>query len=91
MQNIGGYPFCVMKNQSHIQPEYLKLSQLVTYSGLCRRTLWDLIRKGLPFYQKPGVKGRGGAVLVKVEDFDNFMQRYRQGRDPKLIADELLR
>jgi hypothetical protein len=89
---MGWHHLVKMKRQLPVEPAFLKLAELSRYSNLSKRTLWSFIRAGLPFYQKPGSHGgRGGAVLVKVDEFDSFMQRYRQGRDPKRIADELLR
>lgn len=59
-----------------IVPGYLPLKDLADYSGLSVRTLRDYLRdpvSPLPYYQPAG-----GKVLVKREDFDAWMERFRK-------------
>jgi hypothetical protein len=65
---------------------YLKLRSLSSYSNLSIKTLRGMIQAGLPFFQK----GKRGAILIKVTDFDDYMSRYRYGPDPQKIAEEML-
>lgn len=57
-------------------PGYLPLKDLAQYSGLSVRTLRVYLRDPvapLPYYQPAG-----GKVLVRREDFDAWMERFRK-------------
>lgn len=59
-----------------LQPEFLPLKGLATYSGLSVRKLRDCLRDPiapLPYYQPAG-----GKVLVRVTEFHEWMQRFRR-------------
>ncbi len=61
---------------------YLKLSGLADYSDLSVRTLRTAIKKrGLPYY-----KFDDGPIMVKISDFDEWMERYRVGSEAEDIA-----
>lgn len=79
-----------MKDPVYTKPGFVKLTALVKYSGLSRRTLWTLIKQGLPYFQKTGPTGRPGNIMVKISDFDSYMEKYRLVRDPRRIAEEML-
>jgi excisionase family DNA binding protein len=58
-----------------VQPEYLSLRDLASYSGLSVRRLRDLIADPahpLPHYRP------AGKILVRRTEFDAWMARYRQ-------------
>lgn len=59
--------------------EYLGLRALCQYSGLSRRTIGKILAHDedpLPFY-RPG----GGKILVRVRDFEAWMERRRERRE----------
>jgi hypothetical protein len=50
--------------------EYLDLGALITYSGLCRRTLWSLISDQADPLPASKVRGKW---LVRRRDFDAYL------------------
>jgi hypothetical protein len=68
---------------SDVKPEYLSLKQLATYSGLSKNTLRGYIEDepavALPCHRV------GGKIMVRVRDFDAWMQGRRAVGKPKLI------
>jgi len=60
-----------------IKKEYLSISELSEYSGISRRTLWDLLKdpaNPIPHFR---VGSAGRIVRVKRSEFDKWMQTQR--------------
>jgi hypothetical protein len=64
------------QREQGVQPEYLSLRNLATYSGLSVRRLRDLLAD--PAHPLPHYRPAAGKILVKRVEFDAWMARYRQ-------------
>lgn len=61
---------------SQLQPEYLDIKSLATYSSLSPRTLRKIVSHadGPAFYRLSGP----GKIIVKRVDFDNWMSQFKR-------------
>ena len=66
-----------------VSPGYLTWEGLASYSSCSKRWLQHRMPSSLRFRV-------GGKVLIKVEDFDRWMERHRQGQDLDQMLGELL-
>jgi hypothetical protein len=72
------------KPKPDVNPEYLSLEDLSCLCSLHENTLRKLIDQGMPYYQV------GKRKLVRVNEFHDFMQRFRCGITEKKSAKALL-
>jgi hypothetical protein len=63
---------------------YLKLSHLSKYADLSVTTLRGMLKEGLPYFKLEGL------ILVKLEDFDEYVERFKIGRSADDIVEEML-
>ena len=74
---------------SPLQPEYLDVKALATYSSLSPRTLRKIVSQpgGPTFFRLSGP----GKILIKKTDFDSWMSQFKQKTDDfdTLINDTL--
>ncbi len=66
-----------------VHPAYLTWQGLAAYSSCSKRWLQDHVPRSLRFRLD-------GKVLVKVEEFDQWIQQYRQGADLNRMLTEVL-
>jgi hypothetical protein len=81
-----------MDNPSDID-RYLDLKSLSVYSSLAVSTLRYHIRKnGLPYFRIPGAKGKTGKILIKTNEFNGWMGKYRMNEyvDLDSIANDVI-
>jgi hypothetical protein len=78
-----------VSNRPQIAPAYLGLRELVAYSGLSERTLRGCLND--PEFPLPCYRARGrGRVLVKVEEFDVWLSRWRSEGSARAQVDGIL-
>jgi len=76
------------------ESSYLDLKSLSKHSCLGVSTLrWHIKANGLPSFRVPGKNGNTGKVLVKIVEFDNWMERFRGSDylDPEAVADDVIK
>ncbi len=61
-----------------IEPEYLSLTDLVTYASASKNTLKKWLTYGMPYYRV------GRCLRVKKGEFDAWMQQFRNGTSNNL-------
>jgi hypothetical protein len=71
-----------------IEPEYLDLRALATYTSISVRTWRDLLKRP----DAPSVYRLPGKILVAKTEVDEWLQRFRQeqGQDLKTLVDEVI-
>lgn len=67
-----------MKNQ--VTPEYLSLAELAIYASVGKNTLKKWLKDGMPYYQV------NRCIRVRVDEFNEWMNRFRVGTSPDLDA-----
>ncbi|MDM8535993.1 helix-turn-helix domain-containing protein [Desulfobacterales bacterium HSG17] len=64
-------------NKRGIYQEYLSISDLEIYSGISRRTLWDLVYNPINPIPHFRIGAAGRLVRVKRQDFDQWIKGYK--------------
>ena len=72
----------VSRQSIALKDKFFDLRGLSAYSSLGVSTLRDHIKKGLPSFKI------GGKVLIKLSEFDRWLERYRVKQDLNAIADD---
>ncbi len=67
-----------MKNQ--VTPEYLSLTELAIYASVGKNTLKKWLKDGMPYYKV------NRCIRVRVDEFNEWMSRFRGGTSPDLDA-----
>jgi excisionase family DNA binding protein len=76
--------------KSHwVKQEYFSVSDLEKYSGISRRTLWDMLKDAFNPIPHFRVGAAGRIVRVKRSDFDQWIETYRSEND--MSVDEIVR
>ena len=78
---------------NNLDDEYLSIKDLSAYSKLGDSTIRYHIRNsGLPCFQIPGKKEKAGKILIRREEFDQWMEQYRINIsiDLEAIANEMV-
>ena len=75
-----------------INKEYFSICDLSEYSGISRRTLWDLLKDPVNPIPHFRIGSAGRIVRVKRSEFDQWMQTQKENNLSKIdkIVDELL-
>lgn len=68
-----------------MEPEYLTIEQLSSYTSLHINTLKSWMKKGMPFYRI------GRSVRFKRSEFDEWLKEFRAGGTPEKSFDDLKR
>ena len=63
-----------------LKDQYFDLKGASAYSSLAISTLREHIRKGLPAFKV------GGKILIRLSEFDRWMERHRVNRDQDLTS-----
>jgi len=64
-------------------PEYLDLKQLAAYASVARNTLKKWLKSGMPHYRV------GRCIRVRVDEFNEWMSRFRGGTSKPDLDDVL--
>jgi excisionase family DNA binding protein len=64
-------------------PEYLDLKQLSVYASVARNTLKKWLKSGMPHYRV------GRCIRVRVDEFNDWMNRFRVGTSKPDLDDVL--
>lgn len=73
--------------ESRIKPAYGKVRDAAVYVGMSERTMRDLLKDGLPHFRV-----RGGNILVKFDELDDWMSQWRTSTDQAgIVVDGLFK
>ena len=73
---------------------YFSVKNLAEYCGLGASTIRRLIANdGLPHFRLPGAAGQTGRILIRIGEFNDWIERFRANdfTDPEAIADEVIK
>lgn len=74
-----------------VQKGYLSVSELEEYSGISRRTLWDLLKDPVNPIPHFRIGSAGRIVRVSKDEFNQWMQNQRGKQNSEIdrIVDEI--
>jgi excisionase family DNA binding protein len=76
----------VLKTNSQIEPAYMGLRNLSAWSGIGLTKLREHIKSG----DLPAFKVKGGSYLVKLKEFNLWMEQHRYKPDLNKLVDEVM-
>lgn len=76
----------VLKANSHIEPAYMGLKDLSAWSGIGLTKLRGHINSG----DLPAYRIKGGTYLVKLEEFNQWMEQHRYQLDLTKLVDDVM-
>lgn len=76
----------VLKAKTQIEPGYMGLRDLSIWSGIGLTKLREHIKNG----DLPAYRIKGGSFLVKLEEFNQWLEQYRYQPDLIRVVDEVM-
>lgn len=76
----------VLKTKSQIEPAYMGLKDLSSWAGIGLTKLREHIKSG----DLPAYRIKGGSFLVKLEEFNQWLEQYRYKPDLDTIVSEVM-
>ena len=76
----------ILKTNTQVEPAYMGLKDLSAWSGMGLTKLRGHIKAG----DLPAFKVRGGSYLVKLEEFNQWMEQHRYQPNFTKLVDEVM-
>jgi hypothetical protein len=76
----------VLKTKTQIEPGYMGLRDLSAWSGIGLTKLREHIKCG----DLPAFRIKGGSLLVKLDEFNQWMEQHRYQPDLNRLVDEVM-